>query len=282
MQKVSTIQALRYTLKQWRLAGHKIAFVPTMGNLHTGHIKLLTEAKKKADKVIVSIFVNPTQFGAGEDFNTYPRTEDDDAQKLKQAGADLLFLPAVDEVYHSGSKITVSIPELSTIYCGARRPGHFDGVATIVSKFFNMVQPDISFFGKKDFQQLLLIHLLVQGLNFPIEIVGVETEREADGLAMSSRNAYLSDKERLLAPELYRALCRARDAVLEGKNSFSAIEQQQIRHLTALGFKLDYFSICRSEDLQIATEKDRNLVIIAAAKLGSPRLIDNISFSRTS
>lgn len=282
MQKVSTIQALRYTLKQWRLAGHKIAFVPTMGNLHAGHIKLLTEARKKADKVVVSIFVNPTQFGEAEDFNTYPRTEQDDEQKLKQAGADLLFLPVVDEVYKPGSKIIVSVPELATLHCGASRPGHFDGVATIVSKLFNMVQPDISFFGKKDFQQLLLIHLLVQDLNFPIEIVGIETEREADGLAMSSRNTHLSDKERLLAPELYRALCRARDAVFEGNNSFLAIEQKQIKHLTALGFTLDYFSICRSEDLQIATEKDRNLVIIAAAKLGSPRLIDNICFSRTS
>ena len=282
MQKVSTIQALRYTLKQWRVAGHKIAFVPTMGNLHAGHIKLLTEARKKADKVVVSIFVNPTQFGEAEDFNTYPRTEQDDEQKLKQAGADLLFLPVVDEVYKPGSKIIVSVPELATLHCGASRPGHFDGVATIVSKLFNMVQPDISFFGKKDFQQLLLIHLLVQDLNFPIEIVGIETEREADGLAMSSRNTHLSDKERLLAPELYRALCRARDAVFEGNNSFLAIEQKQIKYLTALGFTLDYFSICRSEDLQIATEKDRNLVIIAAAKLGSPRLIDNICFSRTS
>ena len=282
MEKVSTIDALRHTVKQWRLAGHKIAFVPTMGNLHAGHLKLLTEARKKADKVLVSIFVNPTQFGEGEDFNCYPRTEQDDEQKLKQAGADLLFLPAVDEVYNTDSKIIVSVPELSTLHCGASRPGHFDGVATIVTKLFNMVQPDISFFGNKDFQQLLLIRLLVQGLNIPVEIVGVETERETDGLAMSSRNAYLSDKERVLAPALYRSLCRAREAVIEGNNSFPAIEQQQIQYLTELGFKPDYFSICRTEDLKTATEKDTDLVIIAAAKLGSPRLIDNICFIRSS
>ncbi len=280
MQKVSTIQSLRDALKQWRLSAHKIAFVPTMGNLHAGHIKLVTEARKKADKVVVSIFVNPAQFGPDEDFTTYPRTETEDEEKLKKAGTDLLFLPAVNEIYASGSMTTVSVAELSKLHCGANRPGHFDGVATILTKLFNMVQPDLSLFGKKDFQQLLLIRTLVRDLDIAVEIIAVETAREADGLAMSSRNAYLTGKERLIAPELYKTLSRARDAVFEKKQNLHAIEQQQTKQLAVLGFKVDYFSICCSKDLQAATDNDSELVIITAAKLGIPRLIDNICFSR--
>ncbi len=280
MQQVSTISLLRNTLKQWRLTGDRIAFVPTMGNLHAGHIKLVTEARKQADKVVVSIFVNPTQFGLGEDFNSYPRTEKADQEKLQEAGADLLFLPAVNEIYAKHSMTAVTVPALSKLYCGASRPGHFEGVATVVTKLFNMVQPDISVFGKKDFQQLLVIRTLVHDLNIPVEIVGVETEREFDGLAMSSRNTYLTAKERLLAPELYRAICRAREAVYDGEQSLKSIERQAIKQLTGLGFMVDYFSICRSQDLQPATEDDKHLLIMVAAKLGSPRLIDNMSFSR--
>jgi pantoate--beta-alanine ligase len=280
MQQVSTISLLRNTLKQWRLTGDRIAFVPTMGNLHAGHIKLVTEARKQADKVVVSIFVNPTQFGLGEDFNSYPRTEKADQEKLQEAGADLLFLPAVNEIYAKHSMTAVTVPALSKLYCGASRPGHFEGVATVVTKLFNMVQPDISVFGKKDFQQLLVIRTLVHDLNIPVEIVGVETEREFDGLAMSSRNTYLTAKERLLAPELYRAICRAREAVYGGEQSLKSIERQAIKQLTGLGFMVDYFSICRSQDLQPATEDDKHLLIMVAAKLGSPRLIDNMSFAR--
>ena len=280
MQQVSTISLLRNTLKQWRLTGDRIAFVPTMGNLHAGHIKLVTEARKQADKVVVSIFVNPTQFGLGEDFNSYPRTEKADQEKLQEAGADLLFLPAVNEIYAKHSMTAVTVPALSKLYCGASRPGHFEGVATVVTKLFNMVQPDISVFGKKDFQQLLVIRTLVHDLNIPVEIVGVETEREFDGLAMSSRNTYLTAKERLLAPELYRAICRAREAVYDGEQSLKSIERQAIKQLTGLGFMVDYFSICRSQDLQSATEDDKHLLIMVAAKLGSPRLIDNMSFAR--
>jgi len=280
MQQVSTISLLRNTLKQWRLTGDRIAFVPTMGNLHAGHIKLVTEARKQADKVVVSIFVNPTQFGLGEDFNSYPRTEKADQEKLQEVGADLLFLPAVNEIYAKHSMTAVTVPALSKLYCGASRPGHFEGVATVVTKLFNMVQPDVSVFGKKDFQQLLVIRTLVHDLNIPVEIVGVETEREFDGLAMSSRNTYLTAKERLLAPELYRAICRARESVYDGEQSLKSIERQAIKQLTGLGFMVDYFSICRSQDLQPATEDDKHLLIMVAAKLGSPRLIDNMSFSR--
>ncbi len=280
MQQVFTISLLRNTLKQWRLTGDRIAFVPTMGNLHAGHIKLVSEARKQADKVVVSIFVNPTQVGLGEDFNSYPRTEKADQEKLQEAGADLLFLPAVNEIYAKHSMTAVTVPALSKLYCGASRPGHFEGVATVVTKLFNMVQPDVSVFGKKDFQQLLVIRTLVHDLNIPVEIVGVETEREFDGLAMSSRNTYLTAKERLLAPELYRAICRAREAVYDGEQSLKSIERQAIKQLTGLGFMVDYFSICRSQDLQPATEDDKHLLIMVAAKLGSPRLIDNMSFSR--
>jgi pantoate--beta-alanine ligase len=280
MQQVSTISLMRNTLKQWRLTGDRIAFVPTMGNLHAGHIKLVTEARKQADKVVVSIFVNPTQVGLGEDFNSYPRTEKADQEKLQEAGADLLFLPAVNEIYAKHSMTAVTVPALSKLYCGASRPGHFEGVATVVTKLFNMVQPDVSVFGKKDFQQLLVIRTLVHDLNIPVEIVGVETEREFDGLAMSSRNTYLTAKERLLAPELYRAICRAREAVYDGEQSLKSIERQAIKQLTGLGFMVDYFSICRSQDLQPATEDDKHLLIMVAAKLGSPRLIDNMSFAR--
>ncbi|KAF3982199.1 MAG: pantoate--beta-alanine ligase [Methylococcales symbiont of Hymedesmia sp. n. MRB-2018] len=280
MQTINTIERLRDCIKQWRLQSNSIAFVPTMGNLHAGHIKLVKEARKKADKVVVSIFVNPTQFMEGEDFNTYPRTEERDKQKLKAAAADLLFLPAVDEVYNSNTNTVVSVSELSKLHCGSSRPGHFDGVTTIVTKLFNIVQADLSLFGKKDYQQLLIIQTLIQDLNIPMQIIAVETEREADGLAISSRNVYLSEQERLIAAELYSALGHAKDAVLARKQTLSAIEQIQINALQALGFKVDYFSICRSQDMQTATDKDEDLVIIVAAKLGKPRLIDNICFSR--
>lgn len=261
------------------MQGNRIAFVPTMGNLHAGHLKLITVAKAKADKVVVSIFINPTQFGQGEDFALYPRTQAEDEEKLRQIKADLLFLPSVDEIYPHGPATLVSVVQLRSLHCGASRPGHFDGVATVVTKLFNIVQADVSFFGIKDYQQLLLVRALVHDLNIPIEIVGVETQREIDGLAMSSRNGYLSNKERLIAPALYRLLCSAKEAVIDGKLSFRAIEQQAIDQISALGFKADYFIICRNKDLNVATEDDKNLAILVAAKLGVLRLIDNICFS---
>lgn len=279
MRQVNTIKSLRQQINHWRLQGQRIALVPTMGNLHGGHLKLVDEASKKADKVVVSIFINPTQFGVGEDFASYPRTEQEDIKKLQQARADLLFLPTVSEIYTSGATTLVSVAGLSTLHCGASRPGHFDGVATVVTKLFNIVQPDLSLFGNKDFQQLLLIKTLVRELNLPIEIVGVATEREDDGLAMSSRNGYLSANQRLTAPHLYRSLCNAKADVVAQKLDLPAIGQQQSTQLTQLGFAVDYFTICRSQDLQTATTNDTALVIMAAVKLGNTRLIDALCFS---
>ena len=280
MQKISSISELRETVKHWRKQGESIAFVPTMGNLHAGHIKLVSEAKNKADRVVVSVFVNPTQFGEGEDFESYPRTEAEDETKLEAAAADLLFLPAVAEIYPDNANTVVSVVDLSKRHCGASRPGHFDGVATIVTKLFNMVQPDMAFFGEKDFQQLMVIKNMVRDLNIPIEIIGVATQRETDGLAMSSRNHYLSDEERAIAPALYRSLSKARETILSGEMNQREIERQQQKILTDLGFKVDYFSICKADDLTEATDNDTELVILAAAKLGKPRLIDNTCFSR--
>jgi len=281
MQTVTSIQTLRDIVQKWRKQGQRIALVPTMGNLHAGHIKLVTEASKKAERVIVSVFINPTQFGVGEDFDSYPRTQSEDKKKLESIDTDLLFLPAVDEVYKKNAKTVVSVAELSNQHCGKSRPHHFDGVATIVTKLFNMVQPDIAFFGEKDFQQLLIIKALVQDLNIPLEIMAVTTERESDGLAMSSRNGFLTRQQRLIAPKLYESLCNARDAVLAKKLSLPAIEQQQRENLIKLGFKVDYFSICGAKDLLEAIEQDEELLILVAAKLGKSRLIDNIHFSRS-
>ncbi len=280
MQIIRSIAELRNSVKQWRLQGESIAFVPTMGNLHDGHIKLVKQAKTAADRVVVSIFVNPTQFGEGEDYSSYPRTEAEDQVKLEVVAADLLFLPAVNEIYPDNAMTLVSAGELSNKHCGASRPGHFDGVATVVNKLFNMVQPDLAFFGEKDFQQLAIIKNMVKDLNIPVEIISVATQREADGLAMSSRNSYLTEKERLIAPELHQSLVHAREMVLSGDLVMREIESRQTKVLTDLGFVVDYFSICKANDLCIATEGDTELVILAAAKLGKPRLIDNICFSR--
>ncbi|MGJ0489306.1 pantoate--beta-alanine ligase [Methylobacter sp.] len=280
MRKVILASELRKAIADWRLAGKRLAFVPTMGNLHAGHLQLVSEARKQADHVVVSIFVNPTQFGAGEDFETYPRTERKDQEKLETAGADLLFLPSVSEMYASDAKTIVSVAGLSELHCGASRPGHFNGVATVVCKLFNLVQPDIALFGLKDFQQLAVIRTMVRDLNFPVEIVGVDTVREPSGLAMSSRNGYLSSEEIKAAPKLYESLCVARDAVLAGKQPYADIEIRAILSLQEVGFQPDYFSICRSSDLKKAETGDKDLVILAAAKLGSTRLIDNVYFSR--
>jgi pantoate--beta-alanine ligase len=280
MQKVTSVSELRDAMAKWRSAGKRIAFVPTMGNLHAGHLQLVGEAGKKADRVVVSIFVNPTQFGVGEDFEMYPRTEREDQEKLATAGADLLFLPPVSEMYGSDARTIVSVVGLSELYCGASRPGHFNGVATVVCKLFNMVRPDIALFGLKDFQQLVVIRIMVRDLDFPVEIVGVDTVREASGLAMSSRNGYLSVEEIKVAPKLYESLCMARDAILTGDQSYVDIENRAMLFLREAGFQPDYFAVCRSTDLSKAQIEDRDLVILAAAKLGGTRLIDNVYFSR--
>jgi pantoate--beta-alanine ligase len=279
MQVITSIVDLRNAVNSWRSAGERIAFVPTMGNLHAGHLKLVEEAKKFADRVVVSIFVNPTQFGVGEDFGAYPRTEEADKQKLGAAGIDLLFLPSVAEMYGEGAKTVVSVKNLSMLHCGASRPGHFDGVATVVCKLFNMVQPDVSFFGQKDFQQLAIIRSMVNDLNIPVEICSVETVRESNGLAMSSRNGYLNPEELQLAPKLYLALCAARSEILSGKKAYEAVENEAVAYLQGIGFEPDYFSVCRADNLQKVDKQDADLVILAAAKLGRTRLIDNVCFS---
>ncbi|MCK9619363.1 MAG: pantoate--beta-alanine ligase [Methylobacter sp.] len=280
MRTVNTVSELRNAVREWRSAGQSVALVPTMGNLHAGHLALVSKAKEKADRVVVSIFINPTQFGVGEDFESYPRTEQEDQEKLNSSGADLVFLPAVSEVYASDAKTIVSIAGLSEWYCGASRPGHFDGVATVVCKLFNIVQPDTALFGLKDFQQLTVIRTMVRDLNFPIEIVGVETVREASGLAMSSRNGYLSADEKAVAAKLYQSLCIARDAILAGQQSYEDIENSALLFLRDCGFQPEYFTVCRAGDLKKAGMDDMDLVLLAAARLGKTRLIDNIYFSR--
>ncbi len=280
MQTVTTIDALRSVISDWRKEDLRVAFVPTMGNLHAGHIKLIETARNFADRVVVSIFVNPTQFGPNEDFASYPRTEQQDQEKLQACGADLLFLPSVAEMYPQPNKTLISVTHLASIHCGASRPGHFDGVALVVCKLLNMVSPDVLLLGEKDFQQLAVIRQMVSDLNMSVTIHGVPTVREVDGLAMSSRNGYLSATERQIAPMLYQVLCQVRQAILSGVSDYQALLFEQVQRLQQADFTVDYFQVCRQDDLLPAAATDLNLVILIAAKLGKTRLIDNIHFSR--
>ncbi|MGR9106591.1 MAG: pantoate--beta-alanine ligase [Gammaproteobacteria bacterium] len=275
MEIVETIETLRGFSGKWRGAGERIVLVPTMGNLHAGHLKLVDEAAQIGERVVVSIFVNPAQFSEGEDFGDYPRTIDEDIQKLSEKPVDLVFAPATAEVYPRKSYTRVTVPDLSDILCGQFRPGHFSGVATVVLKLFNMVQPQTAVFGEKDFQQLCVIRRMVTDLDFPISIHSVATVREADGLAMSSRNRYLSLAERQLAPALYRLLREAAAEVFAGARNFRDLEARYTMKLRDLGLRADYFSISSVADLQPARAEDRDLVILAAAWLGKARLIDN-------
>lgn len=270
------IDQLRTQLRQWRSAGDSIAFVPTMGNLHAGHLELVKVAKVQADRIVVSIFVNPTQFDEQADFSSYPRTLDADVEKLEQVAVDLVFIPEKQEIYPTKMLTKVSVSQVSDKHCGAARPGHFDGVATVVCKLFNMVQPDKAFFGEKDYQQLLVIQALVSDLNSPVEVISVPTWRETDGLAMSSRNTHLSQQQRQQAVLLYQTLGQAKQAVLEQQVSYADIQLESLQTLSSSGFKPDYFTICRRCDLQAATQEDRQLIILAAARLGNTRLIDNV------
>lgn len=279
MQTITSIEALRTQVHAWRSNGQRIAFVPTMGNLHDGHLNLVKTAKQSADKVVVSIFVNPTQFGPHEDFARYPRTEAEDSVRLIDCETDLLFLPTVATLYPQTSQTQIAVPEVANRLCGLHRPGHFDGVALIVCKLLNMVQPDILYLGEKDFQQLTVIRRMVDDLNIPTQVVSVATVREADGLAMSSRNAYLSQEHRQLAAELYQTLTRTRDALLKDANPTQLLNQE-IQQLERLGFSVDYLSLCRRQDLHEASPQDSDLVLLVAARLGTTRLIDNICFER--
>ncbi|MEJ2462172.1 MAG: pantoate--beta-alanine ligase [Candidatus Thiodiazotropha sp.] len=272
------LDALRAAIGQWRKEGERIAFVPTMGNLHAGHLDLVQEAARQADRVVVSIFVNPLQFGEGEDFDAYPRTLDEDKQKLMELGADLLFAPTVDTLYPSGqeAQTRVEVPALSDILCGASRPGHFVGVATVVCKLFNMVQPDLAVFGEKDYQQLMVIRRMVADLAMPIRIVGKSTVREPDGLAMSSRNGYLSADQRGAAPLLYRTLQSTAEALRGGDRDYTGLETAAREVLQEAGFRPDYYVIRRAGDLAPPGQSEDNLVVLAAAYLGTTRLIDNL------
>lgn len=278
MQTIHSIPDVRAAIRALRAQGKRIAFVPTMGNLHAGHLALVERARQAADAVVVSIFVNPLQFGAGEDFDSYPRTEERDAAMLAEAGVKLLFLPTVETLYPHGQDdcTRVTVPGLSDILCGASRPGHFVGVTTVVSKLFNIVMPDVAVFGEKDFQQLAILRRMARDLDMPIEVIGQPTEREADGLAMSSRNGYLTAEERVMAPGMYRTLCAARAALKAGQAP-AVVEAEAIERLHALGFIPDYVSVRRADDLGHAVVGEAGpLRILAAARLGHTRLIDNI------
>jgi pantoate--beta-alanine ligase len=248
-----------------------------MGNLHRGHLTLVREARTLADITVVSIFVNPLQFGPEEDFPAYPRTLERDRELLAAEGADLLFAPTAEAVYPRGQaeQTRVEVPGLSDILCGVSRPGHFTGVATVVCKLFNMVQPDVAVFGEKDFQQLRVIRRMTDDLSLPVEVRGVETVREPDGLALSSRNGYLTAAERARAPALYKTLCRARDHLEQGRAA-DAVEAEGRRELASARLAPDYFSVRRAEDLAAPAPADRDLVVLAAAYLGRARLIDNL------
>jgi len=288
MEIIKANNQLREQVANWRGRGETLAFVPTMGNLHQGHLKLVEVARRHANHVAVSIFVNPMQFNQSADFKNYPRTLEQDIEKLHSLNVDLVYCPDENSIYPEGinNSTKINVPGLTEMLCGKFRPGHFEGVATVVAKLFNLVQPQVAVFGEKDFQQLLVIKKLVQDLNFPVEIIGVETEREESGLALSSRNRYLSDAEKQLATHLYHVMTNVAQQVrarcLEdssGKNNFHDIEKSAMQQLEEHGFKPDYLEVRKADDLQIAHTADSNLRVFVAAWLGQARLIDNLPIS---
>ncbi len=277
---VTTVAELREYVQHAKFKGLSVGFVPTMGNLHAGHMSLVKHANKQCDIVIASIFVNPLQFNDQSDLTNYPRTLVQDQQLLESNGCDLLFAPTVDEMYPNGqqSQSIVSVPDVSLGLCGGARPGHFDGVATVVTKLFNMVQADKAFFGEKDFQQLAVIRKMVADLCLPIDVVGITTERNSEGLALSSRNGYLSANELTLAPAIFKTLQEVATSIQQGNDFATTLDETQQR-LNNQGFKVDYLALCRESDLKPATTEDEKLVVLIAAFLGSARLIDNLPFS---
>jgi len=278
MQTVTTIAEVRARVRAWRAAALRVGFVPTMGNLHAGHMSLLAAARYRADRVVASVFVNPLQFGPQEDYTRYPRTPVEDARLLEEAHCDLLFAPSVEQMYpHGGTQPTlVSVRGLADILCGQYRPGHFDGVATVVAKLFGIVAPDVAVFGEKDYQQLLIIRRMTEDLSLPVEVVGAPTVRAADGLALSSRNRYLSAEERARAPAIHRAL-RATVAALDGGDEdYARLESEGAAALERAGLRPDYFAIRNAEDLSPPAPSARELIVLTAARLGRARLIDNL------
>jgi pantoate--beta-alanine ligase len=276
MQIFETIESLQSALSG--AAANTLGFVPTMGNLHAGHLSLVSRARGEHDLVVVSIFVNPLQFGANEDLDSYPRTLDADTAALIAAGCDFLFLPSAAELYGDDMQAStrVQVPELGTHYCGASRPGHFDGVTTVVTKLFNIVQPDAAYFGLKDYQQFSIIRKMVDDLALPVSVHGIETAREASGLALSSRNGYLSAEQKAVAPLLNQTIKGIGDALAAGDQDFKRLIQAGKQQLQDAGLQPDYLAIANSATLRPATREDSHLVILAAAFLGSTRLIDNL------
>ena len=275
MQTYSSIPDLRDALKN----RGRVVFVPTMGNLHAGHISLMSQARQYGDTVVASLFVNRLQFGPNEDYDSYPRTFDADCDKLAAAGVDVVFAPGESDLYPEAQQYFVEPPQIQNQLEGQFRPGHFRGVATVVLKLFNCVQPQTAVFGKKDYQQLMVLRNMTRQLALPIAIVGGETVRDADGLALSSRNSYLSASERSEAPRLNRILCRLRDAVRAGERDYAKLERAATDELDAHGWKTDYVAVRRQSDLQPPQAVDSQLVVLAASRLGTPRLIDNIEIS---
>ena len=278
MEVAATVAEVRARVQAWRAAGLRVALVPTMGNLHAGHLSLLAAARFRADRVIASVFVNPLQFGPAEDFAAYPRTLDEDQELLGEARCDLLFAPAVEQIYPDGGAqpTLITVRSLASILCGQFRPGHFDGVTTVVAKLFNIVAPDVAVFGEKDFQQFIIIRRMTCDLQIPVEVVGAPTVRAPDGLALSSRNRYLSASERALAPAIHSALQAAVARLAAGDRNFLGIESTGGQSLAMAGLRPDYFAVRDANDLQPPHATTREMVVLTAARLGKARLIDNL------
>ncbi len=280
MKTIRDIRALREVVQGFRHDGDSVALVPTMGGLHQGHMSLVKLAGEYAERVVTSVFVNPTQFGPSEDFEDYPRAFDTDRRRLSRASVDIMFAPTHEDIYPFGldSMTSVSVPEMSSILCGSRRPGHFDGVTSVVSRLFNAVGPDVAVFGQKDYQQLAIIRRMVADLHIPIKILAGPTFRDKSGLALSSRNRYLTDAERERAAELYAVICECRDRYIAGDRDLAALETNGFTRLSDAGFRPEYLTVRRSGDLSLPDADSRLLVVLAAAQLGETRLIDNVLF----
>lgn len=278
MDVATTVAEVRARVRAWRQAGLRVALVPTMGNLHAGHLSLLAAARFRADRVIASVFVNPLQFGPAEDFAAYPRTLADDQGLLDEAHCDLLFAPPVEQIYPDGGAqpTLITVRNLNSVLCGQFRPGHFDGVATVVAKLFNIVAPDVAVFGEKDFQQFIIIRRMTLDLQIPVEIIGAPTVRAGDGLALSSRNRYLSAQERAIVPAIHRALQAAVLRLDSGDRNFLGIESAGWQSLAVSGLRPDYFAVRDADDLQPPRADSRELVVLTAARIGKARLIDNL------
>ncbi|CAB1208554.1 pantoate--beta-alanine ligase [Acinetobacter bouvetii] len=280
MKTETTIQGLTASLSPARSARKIIGFVPTMGNLHEGHLNLVREARKLCDVVVVSIFVNPIQFGPNEDFDNYPRTLEQDSHLLADVGCDIIFAPTVEQMYGNKPRLTnISVSEITNDLCGLQRPGHFDGVAVVVTKLFNIVQPNFAFFGQKDYQQLAVIRQFVRDLNIPLEVIGVPITRAEDGLALSSRNGYLSEENRKIAPTIFQTLKAAEQELHQGVALAEVLENIK-QKLTQAGFIVDYVE-ARTPELQKIEAFDQDVVLFIAAKLGNTRLIDNLQIAYT-